>query len=334
MKELKQTKLELIEVKEEVENLREEMKQLRIEISKIKGKGKIEITNSEKGIESELESSDTEKEESHEIKYIEESNHDEHDIIIKENKEILEALGKMKNVNAIIEEENKSDIESDIEEKESYYKKTDNEIDTDDIVNEDAYEYPEEEIRDHAITRRNHTTPNHIPIGEQDEVQDFIGSITQGINMNGYFLDLDNVYDEQEISRRIKDWNLGMYIALMNSKNMKDLDYVFELISKTIIGKTAFWIKNIAYELKQQSKNYANTWKDMLNMFDIVLKREFLGEIWFVAQEQVIAERKMEIIMNLNNMKCCKISKLTEYTISFTKFFYEAKFLPQESLVY
>ena len=38
--------------------------------------------------------------------------------------------------------------------------------------------------------------------------------------------------------------------------------------------------------------------------------------------------------MNLNNMKCCKINKLPEYTISFTKFFYEARFLPQESIVY
>ena len=27
-----------------------------------------------------------------------------------------------------------------------------------------------------------------------------------------------------------------MYIALMNSKNREDLDYVFELISKTILG--------------------------------------------------------------------------------------------------
>ena len=72
----------------------------------------------------------------------------------------------------------------------------------------------------------------------------------------------------------------------------------------------------------------------MLNMFDIVLKREFLGERWFVAQDQVIAERKIEIVMNLNNMKCCKINKLPEYTISFTKFFYEARFLPQESIVY
>ena len=35
-----------------------------------------------------------------------------------------------------------------------------------------------------------------------------------------------------------------MYIALMNSKNMEDLDYVFELISKTIIGKAAFWLEN------------------------------------------------------------------------------------------
>ena len=69
-----------------------------------------------------------------------------------------------------------------------------------------------------------------------------------------------------------------MYIAFMNSKEKEDLEYVFELISKTIIGKAAFWIENIAYELKQQAANYANSWKDMLNMFDIILKREFLGE--------------------------------------------------------
>lgn len=72
----------------------------------------------------------------------------------------------------------------------------------------------------------------------------------------------------------------------MNSKNMEDLDYVFELISKTIMGKTTFWIENISYELKQQAKEHSHTWNDMLNMFDIVLKREFLGEKGFVAQVQ------------------------------------------------
>ena len=95
-------------------------------------------------------------------------------------------------------------------------------------MNEDIY--PEEEIEDHIITRKNIKIPGKIPIGQQEEVQDFIGAINQGININGYFLDLDNVYDDQEISRRIKDWNLGMYIALMNSKNTEDLDYVFELV--------------------------------------------------------------------------------------------------------
>ena len=194
--------------------------------------------------------------------------------------------------------------------------------------------YPEEEIEDHIITKNNIKMPGNIPIGQQNEVQDFIGSIHQGININGYFLDLDNVYDDQEISRRIKDWNLGMYIALMNSKNIEDLDYVFELISKTIIGKAAFWLENIIYELKGQVRTYARSWKDTLNAFDILLKREFLGERWFVAQENITVERKLEITMYLNNMKCCRISKLPEYTISFTKFFYEAKFLPNESLVY
>ena len=115
--------------------------------------------------------------------------------------------------------------------------------------------YPEEEIEDHIITKNNIKMPGNIPIGQQNEVQDFIGSIHQGININGYFLDLDNVYDDQEISRRIKDWNLGMYIALMNSKNIEDLDYVFELISKTIIGKAAFWLENIIYELKKLINN-------------------------------------------------------------------------------
>ena len=330
-KELKQTKLELIQVREEIENIRDEIKQLKIELNNIKGKGKLEIKDE---IQKYTESSETEEEmEPREVNYIKESDNDEQDNIIQENKEILTALGKMKNVNAILEEEeDKSDLENSLEEEETNNRY--NEEDTEDIVNEDAEEYPEEEIRDNIITRRDNNTPYHLPIGQQEEVQNFIGSVTQGININGYFLDIDNAYDEQEISRRIKDWNLGMYIALMNSKNMEDLDYVFELISKTIIGKAAFWLENIAYELKQQSQNYAHTWKDMLNMFDIVLKREFLGERWFVAQDQVIAERKIEIVMNLNNMKCCKINKLPEYTISFTKFFYEARFLPQESIVY
>ena len=72
----------------------------------------------------------------------------------------------------------------------------------------------------------------------------------------------------------------------------------------------------------------------MLQIFDMILKREFLGEPWIVARDQVLVERKMEVIMNLNNMKCCKISKLPEYTISFSKFFYEARFQPEESLIY
>ena len=49
-----------------------------------------------------------------------------------------------------------------------------------------------------------------------------------------------------------------------------------------------------------------------------------------VATDQVLVERKLEIIMNLNNMKYWKINKLPEYPISFTKFFYEAKFLPMK----
>ena len=38
---------------------------------------------------------------------------------------------------------------------------------SDNIVNDDADEYPEEEIRDHIITRRDNKLPSHIPIGQQ-----------------------------------------------------------------------------------------------------------------------------------------------------------------------
>ena len=207
-------------------------------------------------------------------------------------------------------------------------------METETYTNKDAENYQEEELGEHIITRRNNIGTDHIPLGQREQVQDFVGSITQGININGYFLDLDNVYDEQEITRRIKDWNLGMYIALMNAKNLDNIDYIYDLISKTIIGKAAFWIESINHALKEEAKENAKTWSDMLNMFDVVLKREFLGEQWFVAQDQVMVERKIEIVMYLNNMKCCKITKLPEYTISFSKLFYEAKFLPDETIVY
>ena len=85
----------------------------------------------------------------------------------------------MKNVNALIEEENQSDIESDLEERETSYKQTDNEIESDNIINEDAHEYREEEKGDHVITRRNNNISYHILIGQQEEVQDFIGPVTQ-----------------------------------------------------------------------------------------------------------------------------------------------------------
>ena len=102
-KELKQTKLELIQVREEVETIRDEIKQLKIELNNIKGKGKLEIKDE---IQKYTESSETEEEmEPREVNYIKESDNDEHDNIIQENKEILTALGKMKNVNAILEEE-------------------------------------------------------------------------------------------------------------------------------------------------------------------------------------------------------------------------------------
>ena len=152
-KELKQTKLELIQVREEVETLKEEIKQLKIELNNIKGKGKLETKDE---IQKYTESSDTEEEiEPREINYIKESDDNEHDIILQENKEILKALGKMKNVNAILEEEegDKSDLENSLEGEETYNRY--NEVDTDNIVNEDAQAYPEEEIRDNIITRRN-----------------------------------------------------------------------------------------------------------------------------------------------------------------------------------
>ena len=325
-KELRETKSEVMKVLENVENLKNEISQLKIEVSRLKGKEKIEFQDSSNETDKEqIDSSNTEEEE---IRYLEESDNKEQEIIIKENQEILEALGKMKNINAIIEDE------SDIEQEENSIRQTDNDMETETYTNKNAEDYPEEELGEHIITRRNNIGTDHIPLGQREQVQDFVGSITQGININGYFLDLDNVYDEQEITRRIKDWNLGMYIALMNAKNLDNIDYIYDLISKTIIGKAAFWIESINHALKEEAKENAKTWSDMLNMFDVVLKREFLGEQWFVAQDQVMVERKIEIVMYLNNMKCCKITKLPEYTISFSKLFYEAKFLPDETIVY
>ena len=62
----------------------------------------------------------------------------------------------------------KSDEEkSKIEEGESFYKQTDNEKKSDIIVNEDVDEYPEKEIGDHVITRRNNIRRNNI--GQKDE---------------------------------------------------------------------------------------------------------------------------------------------------------------------
>ena len=234
----------------------------------------------------------------------------------------MQALRKMNNVNAIIKEEPESDeyIETEME-----------------TISEDINNYPEEKLIDPNLgitIKNNNEIPKHIPIGQHAEFKEFIGSMSQGVNLNGYFLDLDNVYEEHEINRRITDWNLGTYIALMSSTHTNNLEYTYDLISKTLIGKVACWIESIAYQLKTEVMSNVSDWKSMLQIFDMILKREFLGEPWIVARDQVLIERKIEIIMNLNNMKCCKINKLPEYTISFSKFFYEARFQPEEGLIY
>lgn len=100
-KELKQAKLEIIQVKEEINQLKEM-------INKIKGKENIDIHGKISELKGEskskIESSDIENDEvSKEINFIEESEDNKHDIIIKENEEILAALTKMKNVYARIE---------------------------------------------------------------------------------------------------------------------------------------------------------------------------------------------------------------------------------------
>lgn len=330
-KELKETKKELRQVKQElyqeIEETKNELNFLKEEIKKFKGKIVID-ENSQKTISDSESSSNSSKQDiisssnsskKDVINFIEESESEGKSEIEKENDQIIQALSKMKNINAIIKEEPESDepIDTDMET----------------IVNEDVDNYPEEELIDpnlEVITRNSSKIPNHIPIGQHAEFKEFVGSMSQGVNLNGYFLDLDNVYEEQEISRRITDWNLGTYIALMSSTHTNNLEYIYDLISKTLIGKVAFWIESIDYQLKTEVMRSAGDWKSMLQIFDMILKREFLGEPWIVARDQVLVERKIEIIMNLNNMKCCKINKLPEYTISFTKFFYEAIFLPMK----
>ncbi|XP_031121032.1 TMV resistance protein N-like [Ipomoea triloba] len=246
-----------------MENLRLEVEDLRNSMKKLKGKDKIrsdtssvdtcsddsrkEIENNEKDLKI--------------VGYIEglvEEEEEDDTEIVKENDQIIEVLRKMKSVNAIIEEEptsmksvnaiieeeptsdieeefdqNNNNIETDAEEFDQNNNNIETDAETEDIINEDANDYPEEEL----ISKRKTRLPDHIPIGQQSEFKDFVGSMSQGVNLNGYFLDLDNVYDEQEINRRIHDWNLGMFIALMNSNYTADLDYVYDLISKTLIGK-------------------------------------------------------------------------------------------------
>ena len=135
------------------------------------------------------------------------SSYEENSEMEIENKNIIEALERMKNVNAVIKQESNSDQED-----KDYY----TDIETEGIKNEEMDNYPEEEVTDHnmeVITRYRNTIPKHIPIGQHNEFKEFIGSMSQGVNLNGYFLDLDNVYEEQEISRRITDCNLRTYIV-------------------------------------------------------------------------------------------------------------------------
>ena len=327
-KELKEVKRDLRQTKKELNEKTEENKKeieiLKRQLNKLKDKKK--DTSEVSSTVSTSEQDNLGKT----VNIIEEynSSYEENSEMEIENKNIIEALERMKNVNAVIKQESNSDQED----KENY-----TDIETEEIKNEEMDNYPEEEVTDHnmeVITRYRNTIPKHIPIGQHNEFKEFIGSMSQGVNLNGYFLDLDNVYEEQEISRRITDWNLGMYIALMNSTHTDELEYTYNLISKTLIGKVAYWIESIEYQLKTEVLRYATDWKSMLQIFDMILKREFLGEPWIVARDQVLIERKIEIIMNLNNMKCCKINRLPEYTISFTKFFYEARFLPEEGHIY
>lgn len=67
--------------------------------------------------------------------------------------------------------------------------------------------------------------------------------MTQRINYNSYFLDLDNLYDEQEISRKIKDWSLGMYISLMNC-----ILIPYNVILWNIIPFTTFFMNQTCYK--------------------------------------------------------------------------------------
>lgn len=352
-RELDKTKIELREALEEIKEQREELSRaksewseelkrtnreietLKRQLKRIKGK-EIESENSEINLEKEERDTETSSSNGSNhlemsekiVNYIQESEEEE---IKNENDQIVETLRRMKNVNAIIEEEPESDIED------SYNDPIDTEMETESIVNLDADDYPEEDLSDlnlEPIKRKYGKMPNHIPIGQQPEFREFIGSMAQGINPNGYFLDLDNVYETQEINRRITDWTQGTYLALMSAKQTENLDYVYDLISRTMTGKVAYWVESIAEELKALVLSKSSDWKSMLTLFEIILKREFLGEPWNVAANLVPEARKAEMRMNLNNMRCCKINKLPEYTISFTKFFYEARFTPEEGLIY
>ena len=52
----------------------------------------------------------------------------------------------------------------------------------------------------------------------------------------------------------------------------------------------------------------------------MVLKREFLGEPWIVARDQVLIERKMKIIMNINKSPYL-VGKLTQSPKESNNFF-------------
>ncbi|XP_031116530.1 uncharacterized protein LOC116020191 [Ipomoea triloba] len=128
-----------------MENLRLEVEDLRNSMKKLKGKDKIrsdtsnvdtcsddsrkEIENNEKDLKI--------------VGYIEgllEEEEEDDTEIVKENDQIIEVLRKMKSVNAIVEEEPTSDIEEEFDQNNN---NIETDAETEDIINEDANDYPE-----------------------------------------------------------------------------------------------------------------------------------------------------------------------------------------------
>ena len=215
-RKLKETKREMKQIKVELQETNLKLSILEEEIKKLKQKEKKKSNKMSKSNNSNSDSSNSDsssiKNSSNDnnnekiINFIEESETEGKSEIEKENDQIMQALRKINNVSAIIKDESESEenILTDME--------------TD--INEEVYNYPEENLVDlnsGEIIKNNNKLPKHIPIGQQAEFREFIGSMSQGVNLNGYFLDLDNVYEEQELNKRITDWNLGTYIALMSS---------------------------------------------------------------------------------------------------------------------